>query len=93
MPRKYKKIYSKPEDFDHVQYVMRWANQIGTFAGLAYLDELAGPGGIYLELQAHEDTPEEQIQKALAEAYNERDVVSHAVRISPKEWLEVKDAN
>lgn len=87
--RTYKKIYSKPEDFEHVQYVMRWVNQMGTFAGLPYLDELAGAGGIYLELQAHEDTPEEQIQRALAEAYSQRDVVSHAVRISPKEWLEV----
>lgn len=89
MPRKYRKIYSEPEHFDHVQDVMRWANKIGTFAGLAFDDDLAGMGGIHLELQAHEDTPEEQIQKALAEAYHERDVVSHAVRISPKEWLEV----
>ena len=89
MPRAYKKIYSEPEDFDHVQYVMSWSLRVGTFAGLAFDDDLAGIGGIHLELQAHEDTPEEQIQKALSEAYSQRDVVSHAVRISPKEWLEV----
>lgn len=88
--RKYRKILSTPEDFEYVQRVLMWSNKIGSFAGLAYNDELAGPGGIHLELQVTEDTPEEQIQKALNEAYYERDVVSHSVRISPKEWFTPK---
>lgn len=88
MARRYKKIQSTIEDRAHVERAVRWSNKAGTFAGLIYFDEIVSSAGIYLELMATEETPEEQIQKALREAYSERDVVSHAVRICPKGWLE-----
>lgn len=88
MARRYIKIQSNSEDRDHVESAVRWSNKAGTFAGLVYFDEIVSSAGIYLELMVTEDTTEEQIQQALSEAYSERDVVKHAVRVCPKEWLE-----
>ncbi len=92
MARKYRKIISDQSDFEHVQYAVRISKSYGTnYGGLVCFDELAGSGGIYLEVFASKDTPEEQIQKALSIAFSERDIVSYVVRICPAEWLVEKE--
>lgn len=67
--------------------IQRRLCQRDLLAGLPYEDELAGQGGIHLEILAHADTSEETIKQAIRAGYSERDVVSHSTLICPAEWF------
>lgn len=56
--------------------------------GLPYDDQLAGPGGIHLNLLVSPGTSKERIEAALKQGYRERDVVYHTVTEVPEAWFE-----
>lgn len=57
------------------------------FGGHPFIEQLAGPSGILLELIVPPSTDRLDIEQALREAYRERDVVSHSVVVCPVSWF------
>ncbi len=88
------KVSARLEEKAAVIRAITWCREKGlALAGLPYTDELAGPGGIHLQLLVPDAGFGREIcEQALREGYRERDVVSHSIKVCPTDWFALASA-